>query len=122
MKQIEVASIQVKGRTQQGICQLLAVDMQKADLRVLRWMFSKDQAQKEKPYGLSKAQLAEDITKRSIYEAISSMTSIARKETNILISEQESFNNLNHAIGEVNEDEYKRLPSAKPSKSIWMRN
>ncbi|MEM7620628.1 MAG: DEAD/DEAH box helicase family protein [Pseudomonadota bacterium] len=115
VKQIEVASIQVKDGHNKAYIKLLAVDNKNGHRARVEVDVQQGSGTKRKAVWVKQGtDLFEDITKRSIYEGYI-INDIYCEEGNEYIDFQskEGFVRLNHAIGEVNEDEYKRLQIRK---------
>ncbi len=115
VKQIEVASIQVKDGHNKAYIKLLAVDNKNGHRARVEVDVQQGSGTKRKAVWVKQGtDLFEDITKRSIYEGYI-INDIYCEEGNEYIDFQskEDFVHLNHAIGEVNEDEYKRLQIRK---------
>ena len=115
VKQIEVASIQVKDGHNKAYIKLLAVDNKNGHRARVEVDVQQRTGTKRKAVWVKQGtDLFENITKRSIYEGYI-INDIYCEEGNEYIDFQskEGFVRLNHAIGEVNEDEYKRLQIRK---------
>ena len=115
VKQIEVASIQVRDGHNKAYIKLLAVDNKNGHRARIEVDVQQGAGVKRKAIWVKQGtDLFEDITKRSIYEGYI-INDIYCEEGNEYIDFQskEGFIRLNHAIGEVNEDDYKRLQIRK---------
>jgi len=114
VKQIEVASIQVKDGHNKAYIKLLAVDNKNGfKARVEVDVQQAGNVARKAVWVKSGTDLLE-ITKRSIYDGYV-VNDIYCEEGNEYIdfTSKEDIIRLNHAIGEVNEDEYKRLQIRK---------
>lgn len=115
VKQIEVASIQVKDGHNKAYIKLLAVDNKNGHRARVEVDVQQGAGTRRKAVWVKQGtDLFEDVTKRSIYEGYI-INDIYCEEGNEYIDFQskEGFVRLNHAIGEVNEDEYKHLQIRK---------
>ena len=124
VKQIEVASIQVKVDTNKAYIKLLAVDNKNGHRARVEVDVQQGSGTKRKAVWVKQGtDLFEDVTKRSIYEGYI-INDIYCEEGNEYIDFQskEGFVRLNHAIGEVNEDEYKRLQIRKTIEEHWIKS
>ena len=115
VKQIEVASIQVRDGHNKAYIKLLAVDNKNGHRARVEVDVQQGAGVRRKAVWVKPGtDLFEDITKRSIYEGYI-INDIYCEEGNEYIDFQskEGFIRLNHSIGEVNEDDYKRLQIRK---------
>ena len=115
VKQIEVASIQVADGHNKAYIKLLEVDNQNGHRARVEVDVKQESGTKRKIRWVKQGtDLFEDITKRSIYEGYI-INDIHCEEGNEYIDFQskEGFVRLNQAIGEVDEDAYKRLQIQK---------
>ena len=114
VKQIEVASLEVKDGNNKAYIKLLAVDNKNGHRAKIEY----DEQQKGKVKRNSKwvkpGQDLMELAKRSIYDGYV-VNDIYCEEGNEYIdfTSKEDIIRLHHAIGEVDEDEYKRLQIRK---------
>lgn len=114
VKQIEVASIQVKDGNNKAYIKLLSVDNKNGHRARIEVDVQQKGNVKKKPFWVKSGQDLMELTKRSIYDGYI-VNDIYCEEGNEYIdfTSKEEIIRLNHAIGEVNEDEYKRLQIRK---------
>lgn len=115
VKQIEVASIEVKDGHNKAYIKLLAVDNKNGHRARVEVDVQQGSGAKRKAVWVKQGtDLFEDVTKRSIYDGYV-VNDIYCEEGNEYIdfTSKEDIIRLNQAIGEVNEDEYKRLQIRK---------
>ena len=115
VKQIEVASIQVKDDHNKAYIKLLAVDNKNGYRARVEVDVRQGSGTKRKAVWVKQGtDLFEDITRRSIYEGyIINDIYCAEGNEYIDFQSKEDFVRLHQAIGEVNGDEYKRLQIRK---------
>ena len=114
VKQIEVASIQVKDGNNKAYIKLLAVDNKKGHRARIEVDVQQAGNVKKKAVWVKSGQDLMELTKRGIYDGYI-VNDIYCEEGNEYIdfTSKEDVIRLHHAIGEVNEDEYKRLQIRK---------
>ena len=114
VKQIEVASIQVKDGNNKAYIKLLSVDNKNGHRARIEVDVQLAGNVKKKAFWVKSGQDLMELTKRSIYDGYI-VNDIYCEEGNEYIdfTSKEEIIRLNHAIGEVNEDEYKRLQIRK---------
>ena len=114
VKQIEVASIQVKDGNNKAYIKLLAVDNKKGHRAKIEVDIQQVGNTKKKTVWVKPGQDLMELTKRSIYDGYV-INDIYCEDANEYIdfTSQEDIIRLHHAIGEVDEDEYKRLQIRK---------
>ena len=114
VKQIEVASIQVKDGNNKAYIKLLSVDNKNGHRARIEVDVQQAGNVKKKAFWVKSGQDLMELTKRSIYDGYI-INDIYCEEGNEYIdfTSKEEIIRLNHAIGEVNEDEYKRLQIRK---------
>ena len=114
VKQIEVASIQVKDGNNKAYIKLLAVDNKNGHRARVEIDVQQAGNTKKKAVWVKSGQDLMELTKRSIYDGYV-INDIYCEEGNEYIdfTSKEDIIRLHHAIGEVDEDEYKRLQIRK---------
>lgn len=114
VKQIEVASIQVKDGNNKAYIKLLAVDNKNGHRAKIEVDVQQAGNTKKKTMWVKSGQDLMELTKRSIYDGYV-VNDIYCEEDNEYIdfTSKEDIIRLHHAIGEVDEDEYKRLQIRK---------
>lgn len=114
VKQIEVASIQVKDGNNKAYIKLLAVDNKNGHRANIEVDVQQASNTKKKAIWVKSGQDLMELTKRSIYDGYV-VNDIYCEEGNEYIdfTSKEDIIGLHHAIGEVDEDEYKRLQIRK---------
>ena len=114
VKQIEVASIEVKDDHNKAYIKLLAVDNNNGHKARVEVDVQQAESVKRKAVWVKSGIDLLEVTKRSIYDGYV-VNDIYCEEGNEYIdfTSREDIIRLNHAIGEVNEDEYKRLQIRK---------
>lgn len=114
VKQIEVASIQVKDGNNKAYIKLLSVDNKNGHRARIEVDVQQAGNTKKKAFWVKSGQDLMELTKRSIYDGYI-VNDIYCEEGNEYIdfTSKEDIIRLNHAIGEVDEDEYKRLQIRK---------
>jgi type III restriction enzyme len=114
VKQIEVASIQVKDGNNKAYIKLLAVDNKNGHRAKIEVDVQQAGNTKKTVKWVKSGQDLMELTKRSIYDGYV-VNDIYCEEGNEYIdfTSKEDIIRLHHAIGEVDEDEYKRLQIRK---------
>lgn len=114
VKQIEVASIQVKDGNNKAYIKLLAVDNKNGHRAKVEVAIQQVGNTKKKAVWVKSGQDLMELTKRSIYDGYI-VNDIYCEDGNEYIdfTSKEDIIRLHHAIGEVDEDEYKRLQIQK---------
>lgn len=114
VKQIEVASIQVKDGNNKAYIKLLAVDNKNGHRAKIEYDEQQKGSVKRHAKWVKSGQDLMELTKRSIYDGYV-VNDIYCEEGNEYIdfTSKEDIIRLHHAIGEVDVDEYKRLQIRK---------